>query len=78
MDGLTLLDRLSEVNSIIPTVMITAYGDMSNIRTAMNRGAFDFLTKPINFEDLETTIQKSRRYIHLLRENAGVEGPLMR
>jgi CheY-like chemotaxis protein/AraC-like DNA-binding protein len=68
MDGLTLLDRLSEVNSIIPTVMITAYGDMSNIRTAMNRGAFDFLTKPINFEDLETTIQKSRRYIHLLRE----------
>lgn len=68
MDGLTLLDRLAHLNSIVPTVMLTAYNDMATIRTAMNRGAFDFVTKPINFEDLEATIEKARRYVHQLRE----------
>lgn len=68
MDGLTLLAKLSEINPIIRTVMVTAYGDMNNIRTAMNRGAFDFLTKPVNFKDLEATIEKTIRYVNQLRE----------
>ncbi|RCR65837.1 hybrid sensor histidine kinase/response regulator transcription factor [Larkinella punicea] len=68
MDGLTLLTRLQEINSLVPAVILTAYGDMTKIRTAMNRGAFDFLTKPIDFEDLTTTIEKSSRYIHQLHE----------
>ncbi len=68
MDGLTLLDRLPEVNPVVRTVMVTAYGDMANIRTAMNRGAFDFITKPIDFADLEATIGKTRRYVDQLRE----------
>ncbi|GAB3251734.1 hypothetical protein GCM10027347_10350 [Larkinella harenae] len=68
MDGLTLLDRISQVNRSMPTVVLTAYGDMTSVRTAMNRGAFDFLTKPIDFEDLEATIEKGRRYAQQLRE----------
>ncbi|GAB2590034.1 hybrid sensor histidine kinase/response regulator transcription factor [Spirosoma areae] len=68
MDGLTLLAKLSEVNPIIRTVMVTAYGDMNNIRTAMNRGAFDFLTKPVNFKDLEATLEKTIRFVNQLRE----------
>ncbi|GAB3796361.1 hypothetical protein GCM10028819_13840 [Spirosoma humi] len=68
MDGLTLLDQLQHINPMVRTVMITAYGDMATIRTAMNRGAFDFITKPINFEDLDATIQKTSRYVHQLRE----------
>ncbi len=60
MDGLTLLQKICEMNSsVIKAVVISAYGDMDNIRTAMNRGAFDFITKPINFEDLEITIRKT-------------------
>jgi sigma-B regulation protein RsbU (phosphoserine phosphatase) len=60
MDGLTLLLKLKELKQpSLKTVIISAYGDMENIRTAMNRGAFDFLTKPINFEDLEITIKKT-------------------
>src|SRR5690349_20538080 len=47
MDGLTLLQRIQEANEPLSTVIVSAYGDMENIRTAMNRGAFDFLTKPI-------------------------------
>lgn len=59
MDGLTLLNHLREQTNIMKTIVVSAYGDMDNIRTAMNRGAFDFVTKPINFDDLSTTIEKS-------------------
>ena len=68
MDGLTLLGKLADLNPIIRTVIITAYGDMSNIRTAMNRGAFDFITKPVNFKDLEVTLAKTIQSAHQLRE----------
>jgi phosphoserine phosphatase RsbU/P len=60
MDGLTLLTRLKELkNPGLKTVIVSAYGDMDNIRTAMNRGAYDFITKPVNFDDLEITINKT-------------------
>lgn len=63
MDGLTLLTRLNDTNPLTKTVMVSAYGDMENIRTAMNRGAFDFITKPVNFEDLDVTIEKTIRHV---------------
>ena len=63
MDGLTLLTKLNETSPLTKTVMVSAYGDMDNIRTAMNRGAFDFVTKPVNFEDLELTMQKTIQHV---------------
>ena len=68
MDGLTLLSRLNESNPLTKTVIVSAYGDMDNIRTAMNRGAFDFVTKPVNFDDLELTMEKTIKYVGQLRE----------
>lgn len=68
MDGLTLLTRLSETSPMSKTVMVSAYGDMDNIRTAMNRGAFDFVTKPINFEDLALTMEKTIRHVNQMKE----------
>jgi adenylate cyclase len=68
MDGLTLLTHVSELNSILKAVVVSAYGDMENIRTAMNRGAFDFITKPVNFQDLELTINKTAHHVLQLRE----------
>lgn len=68
MDGLSLLQKLQEAEDKKSTIIVSAYGDMSNIRTAMNRGAFDFLTKPIDFSDLEATIDKTIRHIEMLRE----------
>ncbi len=68
MDGLSLLQKLQEAEDKKSTIIVSAYGDMSNIRTAMNRGAFDFLTKPIDFADLEVTIQKTIRHVEMLRE----------
>ena len=68
MDGLSLLQKLQEAEEKISTIIVSAYGDMTNIRTAMNRGAFDFLTKPIDFLDLEATIAKTIRHIAILRE----------
>lgn len=68
MDGLTLITKIKEINPILKSVIISAYGDMENIRTAMNRGAFDFLTKPVNFEDLEITMEKTIRYVKQLQD----------
>src|SRR5215218_41735 len=68
MDGLSLLGKLQESDDNLSTVIVSAYGDMANIRTAMNRGAFDFVTKPIDFVDLETTIAKTIRHVGILRE----------
>ena len=68
MDGLTLLSRLSESSPLIKSVIVSAYGDMDNIRTAMNRGAFDFITKPINFEDLSLTMEKTLKHVLQTRE----------
>ena len=68
MDGLTLLSRLNEQNGLLKSVIVSAYGDMDNIRTAMNRGAFDFITKPVNFEDLELTMEKTIRHVKQMRD----------
>src|SRR5580658_1823501 len=68
MDGLTLLGKLQDEETRFSTVIVSAYGDMANIRTAMNRGAFDFLTKPIDFSDFETTIRKTIAHVVALRE----------
>jgi class 3 adenylate cyclase len=68
MDGLSLLAKLQEAEDKKSTIIVSAYGDMSNIRTAMNRGAFDFLTKPIDFGDLELTIDKTIRHVETMRE----------
>ena len=68
MDGLTLLSRLPEANPMLKAVMVSAYGDMPNIRTAMNRGAFDFVCKPVDFEDLDLTVEKTIQHVLQLRE----------
>ena len=69
MDGLTLLSTLNQIGLPLKTIVISAYGDMKNIRNAMNLGAFDFLTKPVDFEDLKITINKTLRDVQQLKEN---------
>ncbi len=76
MDGLSLLAELHDVNPLTKAVVVSAYGDMANIREAMNRGAYDFLTKPIDFKDLEVTLNKTlvevtktKETVRAIREN---------
>lgn len=69
MDGLTLLSKINELNNkLMKSIIVSAYGDMENIRTAMNRGAYDFITKPIDLKDLEITIEKSLSEINLYKQ----------
>lgn len=68
MDGLTLLSKIREIDKAIKPVVVSAYGDMQNLRTAMNRGAYDFVTKPIDLKDLETTIDKTIREVQILKD----------
>src|ERR1700733_11568131 len=67
MDGLTLLSRLREMDRLVRTGIVSAYGGMRNIRIALNRGAYDFLTKPIDFEDFEVTLQKTIQEVEGVR-----------
>jgi len=67
MDGLTLVSKLKKLHPLIEAVIISAYGDLENIRAAMNRGAFDFLTKPINFHDLEITTSKTLEHVQQMK-----------
>jgi sigma-B regulation protein RsbU (phosphoserine phosphatase) len=77
MDGLTLLNHLGEMDRLLKAVVVSAYGDMQNIRTAMNRGAFDFVTKPVDFEDLETTIYKGLRELKAFRDAEEAQSRLL-
>jgi len=71
MDGLTLLAKINEMrNPALKVIMVSAYGDMGNIRQAMNNGAFDFATKPIDLDDLSVTIEKAIEqidYVHKMQ-----------
>ena len=77
MDGLTFLAKLNETGSDLRVIMVSAYGDMSNIRLSMNRGAYDFIMKPVDMTDLETTIRKTaaevRRYRLLQEQKSAAE-----
>ena len=84
MDGLTLLTKVNEMqNPALKCIMVSAYGDMGNIRQAMNNGAFDFATKPIDLDDLSMTIEKAVEHIHYIKrmqkehnELEGIKGDL--
>ncbi len=67
MDGLTLLSKINENYNLLKSIIVSAYGDMDNIRVAMNRGAFDFVTKPVDFKDLEVTIDRTLTHVKQLR-----------
>src|SRR3954447_3980623 len=77
MDGLALLARLAAMDDrILKTVILSAYGDMANIRTAMNRGAFDFLIKPLDFEDFESTLRRTQEALEAARDAVSARSEL--
>ncbi|HNR18727.1 MAG TPA: response regulator [Bacteroidia bacterium] len=78
MDGLTFLTKIKEENLMPKAVVISAYGDMENIRVAMNRGAFDFITKPIDMNDLETTLHKAISEFEVIRQGVQAKVDLER
>ena len=68
MDGLAMLEQIPDINPNVRAVVVSAYGDMKNIRTAMNRGAFDFETKPVDFRDLQITIERTLAHTQQWKE----------
>jgi len=78
MDGLTLLKKIKDRNNpALKVIMVSAYGEMSNIREAMNNGAFDFATKPIDLDDLERTIEKAKEEIDYIKQTQREHGQLV-
>ena len=78
MDGLTLLKKINDRhNPALKVIMVSAYGEMNNIRTAMNNGAFDFATKPIDLDDLQLTIDKAVAEIEFIKQTQKEHGQLV-
>lgn len=78
MDGLTLLKKIKDRNNpALKVIMVSAYGEMSNIREAMNNGAFDFATKPIDLDDLQRTIDKAQEEIEFIKQTQKEHGQLV-
>ena len=77
MDGLTFIENLTEKFPMKKAVVVSAYGDMDNVRKAMNNGAFDFVTKPINFTDIEITMKKTLNEVAKLKEAAEAHDQLI-
>ncbi len=70
IDGIKLLSTLYEINHpTLKTVIISASSDLAIVRKAMNLGAFDLLTKPIDLEDLENTVNKTLNYVQRLKDD---------
>lgn len=78
MDGLTLLKKIKDrKNPALKVIMVSAYGEMGNIREAMNNGAFDFATKPIDLDDLQRTIEKAMEEIEFVKQTQREHGQLV-
>ncbi|MBI2419484.1 MAG: SpoIIE family protein phosphatase [Ignavibacteriales bacterium] len=77
MDGLTLLNEIIKQYPLLRSVIVSAYGDMKNLRTAMNNGAYDFVTKPIDFDDLEKTLLKTILEVEQLKESNSMRDELV-
>jgi len=73
MDGLTLLEKIRDTKPLLRVVMLSAYSDMNNIRAAMNLGAYDFITKPIDMKDLELTIKRTMEEVKQLKETLRIQ-----
>ena len=76
MNGLELIEALQARGSNAKSVVVSAYGDMGNIRAAMNFGAFDFITKPVDFDDLQSTIERTQRYVSSCRIPGAAPSPV--
>jgi len=76
VDGLTLLQKIKEINPVARSIMLSAYADMPNLRSAMNKGAYDFLNKPIDLKDLELTIKKTMDEVNRLKKIAQNNGKI--
>ena len=73
MDGLTLLEKIRDTKPLLRVIMLSAYSDMNNIRAAMNMGAYDFITKPIDMKDLELTIKRTMEEVKQVKETLRIQ-----
>ena len=75
-DGLSLLDSLRAINPEVPVILMTAFGTVANAVDAMKRGAADFLTKPIDLDELEVLVARTLERRALVSENQALREQL--
>jgi two-component system NtrC family response regulator len=70
MSGMEVLDRIQRESPGLPVIIITAYGTIESAVEAMRRGAFDYITKPFNRDELRITLERALKMRRLEQENA--------
>jgi DNA-binding NtrC family response regulator len=69
LDGIDLLEGIRRVDEDIPVIFITAYGSVESAIETMQKGGFDFITKPFKKEQILFTIEKAMKFVALQKEN---------
>ena len=69
LNGIELLESVKRFDEDIPTIIITAYGTVEAAVETMQKGAFDFMTKPFRKEQILFTIERALKWVRLQREN---------
>jgi two-component system response regulator AtoC len=74
VDGFTVLEDLKEENENVKVIMITAFHDMETTINAMKSGAFDYIHKPVNVDELDLAIKKALKTLEMEKK---IDGLLM-
>ncbi len=69
LDGVEMLEAVKRYDEDIPVIIMTAYGTVETAEESLNKGAFDFISKPFRKEQILFTIEKAMRWLRLQREN---------
>ena len=69
ISGIEALETIKSINPAIPVVIMTAFSSVETAVEALKKGAYDYLTKPLDFEKLKITIQRAMEHINLKEEN---------
>ncbi len=73
ISGIEALQRIKEHNPAIPVIIMTAYSSVDTAVEAMKLGAYDYLTKPLNFDDLKFTLERALEHMALAEENKSLK-----
>ena len=69
LDGMEIIDAVKKIDEDIPVIIITAYASVESASEAIQKGGFDFITKPFRKEQILFTIDKALKWLRVQREN---------
>ena len=76
VSGIEALEQIKIINPAIPVIIMTAYASVETAVNALKKGAYDYLTKPLDFDELKIAIARATEHTRLKKENDYLKGRL--